>query len=155
MTNNDIFRQLRYILNFSNQDVIDTFKAADIEVSEAQTINWLLKDEEQQLFLQNSDLSYFLDGFINMKRGRRESYQSTFNSSLTNNEILRKLKIAFNFKDTDILNIFKLVDVEVGKHELSAFFRHPSKGQYQEMGNQYLRNFLHGLKLYMKNNLKS
>lgn len=150
MTNNDILRQLRYILRLSDEDVVQTFKAAEIDVVKNEVKQWLLKDEEQQLMFHNSELSYFLDGLINQKRGKRDGYTPTSNKTITNNEILRKLKIAFNYKDTDILDIFKLVDVNVGKHELSAFFRHPSKSQYQEMGNQYLRNFLHGLQVKHK-----
>ena len=150
MTNNDIFRQLRYILNLSDQQVVETFLAADMTTTTQQVKQWLINDEDKQLFIQNSDLSYFLDGLININRGRRKDYKPTFNSNLTNNEIFKKLKIALNLKDTDLLDIFKLVNVDVGKHELSAFFRSPGKGQYQEMGNQYMRNFLHGLQVKLR-----
>ena len=61
--------------------------------------------------------------------------------------IFRKLKIALNLKDEDILEILKLVDLRIGKHELSAFFRNPSQSQYRPCQDQFLRNFLHGMQL--------
>lgn len=145
MTNNDVLRQLRYIFDLSDEKMIAVFEAAEYETERWKVSDWLKKDEDKQLNLNNSELNYFLDGLINQKRGKRDGYEPTFQGKLSNNQILRKLKIALNYKDTDLLNIFESVDVKLSKHELSAFFRNPDKGQYQEMGNQYLRNFLHGL----------
>jgi len=150
MTNNDIFRQLRYIFHLTDEHVVSIFKAAEIDVKKEDIIDWLKKDETEQLHLKDAQLSYFLDGLINHKRGKKEGYQPILNNELTNNQILKKLKIALNYKGEDVLEIFSLVNVSIGKHELSAFFRNPDKGQYQEMGNQYLRNYLHGLKLKIR-----
>ena len=147
MTNNDILRQLRYIFDYSDQEMIDVFKAADYDVERWKISDWLKKDDEQQMNLLNSELNFFLDGLINIKRGKRDSYQLTMNKELSNNLVLRKLKIALNLKDYDILKLMNAVDAEIGKHELSAFFRNPKQSQYRDMGNQYLRNFLHGLQL--------
>lgn len=147
MTNNDILRQLRYIFDYSDQEMIDVFKAADYDVERWKISDWLKKDDDQQMNLLNSELNFFLDGLINIKRGKRDSYQLTMNKELSNNLVLRKLKIALNLKDYDILKLMNAVDAEIGKHELSAFFRNPKQSQYRDMGNQYLRNFLHGLQL--------
>lgn len=146
MTNNDILRQLRYIFDYSDEDMMSIFKSADFEANKPTVIDWLKKDEDQQLELSNAKLNIFLDGLINQKRGKKETYQLKMDNHLTNNIILRKLKIALNFKDVDLIDIFKLADVNIGKHELSAFFRNPKQSQYRDMGNQYLRNFLFGLR---------
>lgn len=145
MSNNDILRQLRYILNFNDEEMIAVFKAADYDTERLKISDWLKKDEEKQLPLLNSELNIFLDGLINQNRGKKEAYQLKINKELTNNQVLRKLKIAFHLKDYDILEIMNTVDTQLSKHELSAFFRNPKQNQYREMGNQYLRNFLHGL----------
>ena len=42
---------------------------------------------------------------------------------MTNNTILKKLRIALELKDTDIIKILKLADFEISKSELSALFR--------------------------------
>ena len=86
-----------------------------------------------------------MNGFINLKRGKREGEQPRPEKRLTNNMIFRKLRIALSMKDDDIMEIFKLVRIHVSKHELSALFRSPGQSQYRECKDQFLRNFLLGL----------
>jgi uncharacterized protein YehS (DUF1456 family) len=64
---------------------------------------------------------------------------------MTNNDILKKLRIALNLKDTDIIDILKLADFEITKTELSALFRKEGHKNYKECGDQILRRFLNGL----------
>jgi uncharacterized protein YehS (DUF1456 family) len=64
---------------------------------------------------------------------------------MTNNDILKKLRIALELKDSDIIEILKLADFEISKTELSALFRNPEHKNYRECGNQLLRRFLDGL----------
>ena len=73
---------------------------------------------------------------------------------MNNNTIFRKLRIALNLKDEDILEILKLVDIEISKHELSAFFRKPGQSQYRECKDQILRNFLRGMQMKYRDNKK-
>jgi uncharacterized protein YehS (DUF1456 family) len=69
---------------------------------------------------------------------------------LTNNNILRKLKIALNLKSEDILELFALIDKKVSKPELSSFFRNPDHSSFRPLLDQYLRNFLTALQLKKK-----
>jgi uncharacterized protein YehS (DUF1456 family) len=64
---------------------------------------------------------------------------------MTNNDILKKLRIALNLRDTDIIEILKLADFEISKTELSALFRKEDHKNYKECGDQILRRFLNGL----------
>ena len=64
---------------------------------------------------------------------------------MTNNDILKKLRIALSYRDTDILEILKLADFYMTKSELSAIFRKEDHPNYKECGDQLLRNFLNGL----------
>ncbi|MEQ1722999.1 MAG: DUF1456 family protein [Pseudobdellovibrio sp.] len=64
---------------------------------------------------------------------------------MTNNDIFKKLRVALTFRDTDIIECLKLVDYEITKSELSAIFRNEDHPNYQECGDQLLRNFLNGL----------
>lgn len=66
-------------------------------------------------------------------------------SMLTNNDILKKLRVALSFRDTDILECLELVEFKISKSELSAIFRNEDHPNYQECGDQILRNFLNGL----------
>ncbi len=69
---------------------------------------------------------------------------------LTNNDILKKLRIALELKDDDIIHILKLADFTVTKSELSALFRKDDHPNYMACGDQLLRNFLQGLIIYKR-----
>lgn len=69
---------------------------------------------------------------------------------MTNNDILKKLRVALRLKDDDIVHILSLVNFRVTKTELSAFFRKEDHPNYKECGDQILRNFLNGLIIYMR-----
>ncbi len=64
---------------------------------------------------------------------------------LTNNDILKKLRIALELQESDILEILSLVDFTVSHSELRALFRNPNHRNYKECGDQILRKFLDGL----------
>jgi uncharacterized protein YehS (DUF1456 family) len=64
---------------------------------------------------------------------------------LTNNDILKKLRVAHKLKDTDIVDICKLVDFQVSKSEINSFCRQDDHPKFMECGDQVLRNFLNGL----------
>ncbi|MCD4832780.1 MAG: DUF1456 family protein [Bacteroidales bacterium] len=148
MTNNDILRRIRYTFDFNDEKMIEIFGLADLEVTRAQISNWLKKDDDPYFKgILDYELATFLNGFINEKRGKKEGPQAIAEKKLNNNIILKKLKIALNFKDEDILEIFKLVDLRISKTELSAFFRNPKQNQYRPCKDQFLRNFLQGIQL--------
>lgn len=69
---------------------------------------------------------------------------------LTNNDILKKLRVALELKDDDIVKILKLADFELSKSELNALYRNPTHPNYKECGDQLLRNFLNGLIIYKR-----
>lgn len=64
---------------------------------------------------------------------------------LTNNDILKKIRVALELKDEDIIHILKLSEFDISKSELNALFRKPDHPNYRECGDQLLRNFLNGL----------
>ena len=69
---------------------------------------------------------------------------------LTNNDILKKLRVAHKLRDTDIVEICALEDVRVSKGELGALFRSEEHPKYKECGDQILRNFLNGLIIHLR-----
>ncbi|MEE9407557.1 MAG: DUF1456 family protein [Polaribacter sp.] len=69
---------------------------------------------------------------------------------LTNNDILKKLRVAHKFRDTDIVDICALVDFKVSKSELGALFRSEEHPKYIECQDQILRNFLNGLVIHLR-----
>lgn len=69
---------------------------------------------------------------------------------LTNNDILKKLRVALQLRDDQIVEILKLVDFHTSKSELGAFFRKEDHPKYRECGDQILRNFLNGLVIHLR-----
>ena len=155
LTNNNVLSRIRYTFDFSDSKMIEIFGLADYEVTRAQVSDWLKKDTDpEHRELSDKLLAIFLNGLINEKRGKREGAQVKPEELLNNNIILRKLKIALNYKDIDMLEVFELANMQISKHELSAFFRKPSQSQYRSCLDQFLRNFLQGLQIKYRNELK-
>lgn len=153
VTNNDILRRIRYTFDLSDSKMMAIFGLADYPVTREQISDWLKKDDDPA-FQKCSDtqMSIFLDGFIIDRRGKKDGPQPEPEKFLTNNVILRKLKIALDLKAEDMLEIMKLADFPVSKHELSAFFRRPDNRHYRDCKDQILRNFLQGVQIkYYKN----
>ncbi|MEW6053283.1 MAG: DUF1456 family protein [Nitrospirota bacterium] len=151
MINNDILRQLRYALSLNDASIIEIFRLAGCTIAQNQ-LNGLLRSEDEEGFVRcsDADLGCFLDGMILQRRGRKETAQGETMKThprLTNNAILKKLRIALELKEEDMRTILKLADVEISKSELSALFRKEGHRNYKECGDQFLRKFLKGLSL--------
>ncbi|MES2800820.1 MAG: DUF1456 family protein [Bacteroidota bacterium] len=151
MTNNDILRKIRYIYDCSDTKMIELFASGGMTVTRAQVSDWLKKDDaEDYKALRDLEFASFLNGFINEKRGQKEGVQMQAESSLNNNIIFRKLKIALNLTDDDLMELFEKAQFKVSKTELSALFRKPDHKHYRPCKDQFLRNFLLGLQLANK-----
>jgi uncharacterized protein YehS (DUF1456 family) len=69
---------------------------------------------------------------------------------LTNNDILKKIRVALSLRTEDMIHILSLVDFKITKGALGDLFRHEEHPNYVEAGDQVLRNFLNGLVIYMR-----
>ncbi|NNC99679.1 MAG: DUF1456 family protein, partial [Gammaproteobacteria bacterium] len=136
MTNNDILRRLRYAFDFSNQQATELFGldpstkvAMSVEAFKAR-----LEKEEDPGFAPCSDaeLSAFLDGLIVARRGLRKpqvaavetaTSQSAEPRRLSRNDILKKLRIAMNFREQEMLTTLESGGSKLSKAELGALFR--------------------------------
>jgi uncharacterized protein YehS (DUF1456 family) len=70
--------------------------------------------------------------------------------ALTNNDILKKLRVALKLRDEDIVEILMLADYRITKSELGAFFRNSEHPKFKLLQDQILRNFLNGLIIYKR-----
>jgi uncharacterized protein YehS (DUF1456 family) len=128
--------------------MITVFGLADYKVTREQISDWLKKDDDPAYQNCNdTQLAIFLNGLINEKRGKKEGPQAKPEKKLNNNIIFRKLKIALNLKNEDVLDILELADLRISKHELSAFFRREDHKHYRICKDQILRNFIKGMRL--------
>ncbi len=154
MINNDVLRSIRYMLDLSDTMVANTCALADpaFVVDPADVAGWLRKEDEAGFIAcDDRSLAHFLDGLIVHYRGRDESQPlRPVEKRITNNLVLKKLRVAFELKDVDMHAIFESAGFPVSKPELSALFRQPDHKNYRACGNQMLRNFLKGLTLRIR-----
>lgn len=151
MINNDVMRSIRYMLDLSDSKVAEIARLADPAFElEKDDVPALLKRDGEPGAAVCSDriLAHFLDGLIIYYRGRDESKpQRPVETRMTNNLVLKKLRVAFELKDVDMHETFEGAGFPLSKPELTALFRQPGHKHYRPCGDQILRNFLKGLTL--------
>lgn len=153
MTNNDLLRRLRFILNIKDTKVIKILALVDYQVPLPRVVSWLKKETDDDFTVcSDKDILAFLDGLIIEKRGKREAppgqtLKPLPVQRLNNNLIFLKLKIAFNLKSDDVLEMLELAEYNISASELSAFFRKKNHRHYRVCKDQILRKFLKGLQL--------
>lgn len=149
MINNDVMRSIRYMLDLGDSKVAEIVQLADADfpIGKAQ-VHALLKKEDEDGFVACSDrvLAHFLDGLVFYYRGRDESLPPRpVETRITNNVVLKKLRVAFQLKDVDMHEVFAAAGFPLTKPELTALFRQADHKHYRPCGDQILRNFLKGL----------
>jgi len=154
MITNDVLRSIRYMLDLSEPKIIEIAQLADAGFAiDRDQVQAALKKEDEEGFAPCSDalLAHVLDGLIVLRRGRDASVPARpVETRVTNNVVLKKLRVAFELKDVDMHAIFDAAGFPVSKPELSALFRQPDHKNYRPCGDQLLRNFLKGLTLRVR-----
>ncbi len=69
---------------------------------------------------------------------------------MNNNDIFKKLRVALQLRDDQIVEILELVDFRMSKGEIGNLFRKEDHENYMECGDQVLRNFLNGLVIHLR-----
>jgi uncharacterized protein YehS (DUF1456 family) len=69
---------------------------------------------------------------------------------MSNNDIMKKLRVALSLNSDQIIEICKLVNFTVTKSELGDIFRNEEHPNFKKCGDQILRNFLNGLVIYKR-----
>lgn len=155
MTNNDVLRRVRYALRINDNAMLKVFSLGGLEVT-LEELTALLSKPEMEGFknCNNRTLDAFLTGLIVYKRGVQKPAPGkelkpvvplTNSAKNVNNHILKKLKIALNFKSDDMLDAFKTGGVVMSESELSAIFRKPDHKNFREAGDKYVRVFIKGI----------
>lgn len=161
MTNNDILRRLRFAFDFSDQQAVKLFSLDPSSIATMNKTDFLARickeDDAEFKVCSDAELAAFLDGLIVSKRGLREPNPNApakpannDNYRISKNDILKKLRIAMNYKEQDMLDTLKLGGSELSKSELGALFRKPQHKHYRSCGGQVLRNFIKGLTLKLR-----
>ena len=150
MLNSDVLRSLRYTLELNNAKVVEICALSGCVVTTAQ-IHEFLREQEgdpEAPGCPDEVLAHFLDGLIIVKRGPTDSKpRPALETPVSNNLVIKKLRVAFELREADVLQIMASSGFSFGKPELSAILRKRDHRNYRNAGDQVLRNFLRGLTL--------
>ena len=114
MIHNDVLRRLRFALAINDTAAIGIFKLVDYDM-DVDYLHSIMKKEGEEGYLPCRDkiISLFLDGLIIKRRGKQEGVEPVILKSgerLSNNEVLRKIRIAMSYKDEDMINALQMAD---------------------------------------------
>ena len=148
MNNNDILRRLRYALELPDEELVRLFGLGGEVVTKLQAKNFMKEEGDPGAkYCTDPIFTCFLDGLILDRRGPPPAGRSAPPAvrQLSNNDKLKKIRIALNLQEDAMLSILKAGGHPLSRGELSALFRKPSHKHYRECGDQVLRKFLSGL----------
>lgn len=146
MTNNEVLRCVQEILDLSQGKMLEIFHHLDEQVTESQISAWLKKVKDPELVkLKDLELSVFLNALICELRGKKEGVQPQAEDEITNNIVVKKLKIALDLKNEDLQKILSSVNVNMNSYELTSYFRKPGHKNYRPIKDTFLQSFFKGL----------
>lgn len=152
MLNNDVMRSLRFLLETDDTTIAAIIALGGGNTPRAEITNYLKREDEPgYVVCEDRVMAQFLDGLIIHRRGRLENAPPRpLETKITNNAVLKKLRVAFELKEPDLMSVMAASGFEVSKPELSALFRNPEHKNFRPAGDQFLRNFLKGLTMRIR-----
>jgi len=147
LNKNDILYKIYKALNLTLNDMIEIYNIEKYEITK-EHIESLLKKEQDEGYVSCSfeELGLFLDGLVTFKRGPSpKKSNSSEVVELSNNLILKKLRIALELKESETEIIFSLGEAELSKQQLSSLFRKDTNKNFRLCSDELLMAFLDGL----------
>ncbi|UPT76713.1 DUF1456 family protein [Sulfurovum sp. XGS-02] len=147
LSTNEILYRIQQALNLTTEEMLEAYKLEAFPM-EASHLESLLKRRLDKDFIPATyeELGVFLDGLVTLKRGPSPKKQNDDEAvELTNNLILKKLRIALELKEAETEIIFGLADVELSKQQLSSLFRKEGHKNFKVCSDELLMAFLEGL----------
>jgi len=150
MRNDDTIQSIRYILDLDDITIAHILKLRGY-TPKREEITAIFNsgnapDGDKEKDCSHELMAYFLDGLIYYLRGKSDDHPvRPFKTPVTNNMVLKKLRVAFKLQEDDMHEIMESAGFSISKHEMSALFRSRGSKNYRECGDQILRYFLKGL----------
>jgi len=143
---NDILFKIKTALSLSDEDMIKAYKLADYNMS-TDRLNSILKRHQDKDYAQATyeELGVFLDGLIALKRGEKPNKPQNEEVALDNNLIMKKLRVALELKEPELLIVFGLSDIEITKRQIGSLFRRNGHKNFKVCSDELLIGFLDGL----------
>jgi len=141
-----ILKKIVEALSLKNDEIQAIFRLENHPI-EIDYISNMLLDDKKEDFISCSynELGLFLDGLISSKRGASTSSRKDEIIELSNNVILKKIRVALELKSSELVILFALVDIELKVHEINSLFRKEGTKNYKSCSDELLYKFLEGL----------
>ena len=151
MTNNYVLASIMKAIDLDKTAVLKAYRLVDKKISQ-DDVDDILREEKDEKFILLSDEGFelFLNGLIAYKRGPSDKKAKKQKIYFSNNIVLKKLKIALDLKDEDIIQIFANDGLEITKSQLTAYFRRDGHINYRKCSDALLKRFINGCKDYSK-----
>lgn len=144
---NDILFKITKALSLEHNQIIEAYKLADFEMSEERLVS-ILKRRQDKGYEEASfeELGVFLDGLVLLKRGtsNKPSHEEEV-LELTNNLILKKIRVAMELKEAELVILFALAEVSITKRQIGSLFRKEGNKNFKACSDELLMAFLDGL----------
>ena len=143
---NEILFRIQKALSLSKEMMLKAYELENYDMKASHLDNLLMRRQDKGFVLCSyEELGVFLDGLVVLKRGSSPKKNTNEAVELTNNLILKKLRIALELKELETKIIFGLADVELSKQELASLFRKESHKNFKACSDELLMAFLEGL----------
>ena len=149
MRTNDIFRKLTQSLPLDTAQIQAVFAPANIDLTDKDVAN-LLKTDYQPGFeaMPEYILIIFLNNLIDQERGKKADTVVEViekHAKISNNDVLKKLRIAYVLHEQDLREALKLVTIELTKSDLAALFRKAGHELYKACDDELVLDFIEGI----------
>jgi uncharacterized protein YehS (DUF1456 family) len=144
---NDILFKITTALSLKNEEIIEAYKLANFEMSQERATS-ILKRKQDKGFEEATfeELGIFLDGLVLLKRGASDKEVAENEVvELTNNLILKKIRVAMELKEAELVILFALGEVTITKRQIGSLFRKEGGKNFKVCSDELLDAFLEGL----------
>jgi len=140
---NEVLQRIATALDLDADTILEAYAKEAYSISK-ERIEEILSNSGEPCSYE--ELGVFLDGLITLKRGPSpKKSEEEASVALTNNLILKKLRIALELKEMETEIIFGLGDAPLGKQELKSLFRKEDHKNFKVCPDGLLLAFLEGL----------
>ena len=144
---NDILFKIKTALSLDNKTIIEAYALVGYEMSQDRLENILKKYQDKGYEEATyEELGLFLDGLVLLKRGENSTPKEENEVvELTNNLILKKLRVALELKEAQLVILFALAEVTITKRQIGSLFRKEGGKNFKPCSDELLLSFLEGL----------
>lgn len=151
MTNNLVLSKIQAALNLSIADLQNILALASVTLEVPLLTGYSTASVRHKDYVPcpNSVLHAFLNGLIIHRRGVSEKTPADAtpsNTALENNDILKKLRIAMNMQNPQVITAFIRGCAEL-ECEVTALFRRKGHKHYKKCSDENLEAFIKGMVL--------